>query len=103
MFDNIKKYPEDEPKNNQTAFVCNHFYDEWWFGMYDSEKKGFWINSRDDAESLELMKIATRWIPIDRPCFMFDQNDGRLSDYMCPKCHMEYKDCKKFKCLSSGR
>jgi len=98
----IKKFPEEEPDHYQTAFVCNHFYDEWWFGHYEKDKKAWCIRSRDNPEELEYNTLVTRWIPISRPAFMFDQEDGSLDDYICPKCHREHKDCKRAKCQSRG-
>ena len=89
----INKFPEHKPEHNQTVMAANHFYDEWWYAMYDAEKNGFWITSRDEPASLELVKHVTRWFPLRRPCFMFDQDDGSLEEYICPKCHKELNIC----------
>ena len=96
----IHKFPEEKPLNNQTVFVCNHFYDHWWFGCYDEKKKGFYILNRNDLgdDHEEFIEHVTRWIPMKRPCFMFDQEDGKISDYICDKCHREHKDCKERRC-----
>lgn len=93
----IRTYPDEKPEEMQTVFCCNHFYDHWWFAHY--ENGYFCISDRCGCnDSFERLDIITKWIPISRPCFMFDQDEGSLEDFQCPKCFREYVDCKAWKC-----
>lgn len=94
----IRTYPDEKPERMQTVFCCNHFYDHWFFAHYSMGK--FHIFNRCDVcdDKMEALDFITKWIPVSRPCFMFDQNEGSIDDVQCPKCHREYKDCKAFQC-----